>query len=51
MTAEFTGGDLTSNAGLLLLRKCDRRLGLARSVAGVVYDLRDPAELNRAPNN
>ena len=40
ITADFTGGDLTSNAGLLLLRECDRRLGLSRSVARVVNDPR-----------
>jgi hypothetical protein len=40
ITADFTGGDLTSNAGLLLLRECDRRLGLSRTVARVVNDPR-----------
>ncbi|MEX2964685.1 transposase, partial [Microbulbifer sp. TYP-18] len=40
ITADFTGGDLTSNAGLLLLRECDRRLGLSHAVAGVVNDPR-----------
>ncbi|WP_444959608.1 IS1380 family transposase [Microbulbifer sp. VVAC002] len=45
ITADFTGGDLTSNAGLLLLRECDRRLGLARSVADAVHDPRDPARV------
>lgn len=40
ITADFTGGDLTSNAGLLLLRECDRRLGLSRAVARVVNDPR-----------
>ncbi|MFS1522867.1 transposase [Microbulbifer sp. 2304DJ12-6] len=45
ITADFTGGNLTSNAGLLLLRERDRRLGLARSVAGVVHDPRDSARV------
>ncbi len=40
ITADFTGGDLTSNAGLLLLREWDQKLGLSRSVAEVVNDPR-----------
>lgn len=48
ITADFTGGDLTSNAGLLLLRECDRRLGLARSVADAVHDPRDPARIEHS---
>ncbi|MDP5208836.1 transposase [Microbulbifer sp. 2205BS26-8] len=43
ITADFIGGDLTSNAGLLLLRECDQRLGLSRSVAKVVNDPRRKA--------
>ncbi|MDP5211410.1 transposase [Microbulbifer sp. 2205BS26-8] len=43
ITADFTGGNLTSNAGLLLVRECDRHLDLARSVADVDHDPRAPA--------
>ncbi|WP_299945353.1 transposase [uncultured Microbulbifer sp.] len=43
ITADFTGGDLTSNAGSLLLRECDQRLGLSRSVPEIVNDPHRPA--------
>ena len=33
MEAEFSGGDVTGDGGLLLLRKADRRLGLTSQVA------------------
>ena len=39
--AEFSGGEITSDAGVLLLRQADRRLGLLESVAGVLEDRRD----------
>lgn len=38
--ADFSGGDITSNAGVLLLREADRKLGLCRSVARVLGDQR-----------
>ncbi len=38
--AEFSGGDITSNGGVLLLREMDRRLGLLESVNGVLHDPR-----------
>lgn len=38
--ADFTGGDITSNAGVLLLRETDRKLGLCRSVALALGDTR-----------
>jgi len=38
--AEFSGGDITSNGGVLLLREMDRHLGLLESVNGVLYDPR-----------
>lgn len=39
--ADFTGGDITSDGGLLLLRQADRRLGLLRAVDAVLPDPRD----------
>ena len=38
--ADFSGGDISSNAGVLLLRETDRQLGLCRSVARMLGDTR-----------
>lgn len=40
MAAAFCGGDITSDAGMLLLRQTDRRLGLIDAVADVIPDHR-----------
>jgi hypothetical protein len=37
----FDGGETTSDAGLLLLREFDERLGLTRALKGVFHDTRD----------
>jgi hypothetical protein len=42
VSASFTGGDVTSDGGITLLRQIDRRLGLTKALA---KELRDP----RAP--
>jgi hypothetical protein len=41
--AQFSGGDITSDGGVLLLRQIDRRLGLTEAMAKVLPDPRDPA--------
>jgi len=38
--AEFSGGEITSDAGALLLREADRQLGLLKKVASIVGDQR-----------
>lgn len=45
IVADFTGGTLTSDAGGLLLREVERRLGLVDQLAGVINDPRDPARI------
>ena len=40
--ADFNGGRLTSDGGLLLLREVDRRLGLLDAVNDAIPDPRDP---------
>ncbi|MEJ1372330.1 MAG: IS1380 family transposase [Candidatus Sedimenticola sp. (ex Thyasira tokunagai)] len=40
--AEFSGGDITSDGGVLLLRQIDRRLGLMKAVDAVIPDPRNP---------
>lgn len=43
--ADFAGGRLTSDAGVLLLREVDRRLGLVDALAACLTDPRDPAKI------
>jgi hypothetical protein len=42
VTASFSGGEVTSDGGILLLRQADRKLGLTRALARVLPDPRDP---------
>jgi hypothetical protein len=42
VTASFSGGEVTSDGGILLLRQADRQLGLTRALARVLPDPRDP---------
>lgn len=42
VVASFTGGEVTSDGGITLLRPTDRRIGLTRALAQVLPDLRDP---------
>ena len=41
VVADFTGGQITSDAGLLVLRELDERLGWSRAAAAVLADPRD----------
>jgi hypothetical protein len=43
--ADFAGGTLTSDAGGLLLREVDRRLGLVDALTDCLTDPRDPARI------
>lgn len=43
VTAEFAGGSISSDGGLVLLREAERRLGLAEALAGCIREWRDPA--------
>jgi len=42
VVADFAGGTITSDAGGLLLREVDRRLGLTQALANVIPDPREP---------
>src|ERR1043165_5945996 len=42
IVADFAGGTLTSDAGGLLLREVDRRIGLMRRLSDALNDPRDP---------
>ena len=46
--AEFSGGDITSNGGSLLLREVDRRIGLSRAVARAISDPRRQASCDHS---
>jgi hypothetical protein len=43
--ANFDGGDISSDGGLLLLRQVDERIGLTHAVAAVLDDARDPERI------
>ena len=43
--ANFEGGDISSDGGLLLLRRVDERIGLSRAAACVLDDPRDGARI------
>jgi hypothetical protein len=45
MHATFDGGRLTSDAGVLVLAKIDRRLGIAQRLAGCITDPRAPGQV------
>jgi DDE family transposase len=42
VNASFTGGDVTSDGGIALVRQTDRRLGLTKALAKALPDPRDP---------
>lgn len=44
----FDGGDVTSDAGLLLIRKADEQMGLLSRVAAVLPDPRDPDRIDHS---
>jgi len=45
LIADFDGGRLTSDAGMLLLREVDRRLGVSEAISACLPDPRDPVYL------
>ena len=43
--ADFSGGDLPRNGGMMLLRQIDERIGLTQSAAAALSDPRDPGRI------
>jgi hypothetical protein len=43
--ADFAGGDVSSDGGIMRLREADRRLGLVKALDGVLPDPRDPLQI------
>jgi Transposase DDE domain group 1 len=46
--ADFSGGQVTSDTGALLLRDADRKLGLLEKAAKVIPDPRDPSKIEHS---
>jgi Transposase DDE domain group 1 len=42
ITVDFNGGNQSSDAGLLLLRQAERKLGVCQRLAAAIPDRRDP---------
>ena len=41
LSVDFEGGEITSDAGLLLIRQADDRMGLVKGLANCIRDIRD----------
>jgi hypothetical protein len=48
MRAEFDGGDISSDAGGLLLREVEKRTGIVERLAGCFRDYRDPRRVEHS---
>jgi hypothetical protein len=48
LTVDFDGGSQSSDAGLLLLREAERKLGVCRRLAEAMLDRRDPDRIQHA---
>jgi len=48
VSANFDGGEMTSNAGLLFLAQADRKLRLIEQLADQIVDPRDPAKVRHS---
>ncbi len=46
--ADFTGGAIGSDGGVLLLRQVDDKIGLSRAVAEALQDRRDPSRITHS---
>jgi hypothetical protein len=48
--ADFDGGQMSSDAGLLLLREVEQQLGIINSLSDVIYDARDARYVRHSVN-
>src|SRR5580700_4742953 len=48
LTVDFAGGNQSCDAGLLLLREAERKLGVCRRLAEAMPDRRDPDRIRHA---
>jgi len=47
----FNGAEMSSDAGLSLLREIERQAGLAQRLAWCMVDPRDPAKVQHSPDD
>ncbi len=50
VSADFTGGQMTSDAGLLLLRETEKRIGIIEALSKVIRDNRHPSYVKHSRN-
>ncbi len=48
LVAEFNGGEISSDAGLLLIRQIDQHYGLSQQIAACFTDHRDPSRVEHS---
>ena len=48
ITGGFDGGDISTDGGLMLVEKADRRLGLTKRLSAVLRDRRDPTKVKHS---
>ena len=48
VTAAFDGGQVSSDGGVFILAAADKRLGLIDTLAGLIPDARDPAQITHS---
>jgi Transposase DDE domain group 1 len=48
VTAAFDGGQVSSDGGIFILAAADKRLGLIDTLAGLIPDARDPAQITHS---
>jgi DDE family transposase len=48
VTLSFTGSDISSDGGLLLLKECEQQVGIIKSIAGCLRDERHPSYIHHS---
>ena len=48
VVCRFDGGDITSNAGVLLIAQADKKIGLSQSLSEAIVDKRQQSKVKHA---
>jgi len=48
VTLSFTGSDISSDGGLVLLKECEQQVGIIKSIAGCLRDERHPSYIHHS---